>query len=455
MKFDERRWAVLFLILYKVSLDLSYHYIVPIGGYYATSVVDMNPLKVLESYIFFFLLIALAPSSTDTLGKLLLWLMILFSYIPMLTVYGMANESRLFMYATTGFWVIVCRFCPAGKQVSLKPPGEVLGRKINVSMFMGLTALALLTVVAYRGFQFLYDVRMHIPSQMSDVYDIREDWVDLGLPLHGYWFHWLACVFNPIFFAISIVRKKWIHVALIVYLQLIVSLMVGTRTYFLDLPFVLVLMWIVSRKRPLSLLAAGLAVIIIFSSFFSYLLNDWFPYNFLVRRLLCVSAELTFHYYDFFSGHHLLHLSYIFNNFFNIRGLVHDPYGVSPDLLIGETYFGMPSLAAVSGIVADGYMNFGVLGIAIWSMFLAGILRVLDKVSGGVDLRVGVAALAVPALSFSQTYMVRTLFTAGFVLALIVLYCLPRGNLSAPVGKKTYPEKRQRAHEHLLQNPVE
>jgi hypothetical protein len=450
MHFDQRRWTILFLMLYKTSLDLSYYFIVPIGGYYAISTVDPNPLKLIESYVLFILLIAVAPKDTNTLGRLLFWLLILLSYVPMLTIYALTNESRLFMYATAGFWMIVCHFYLGRKSISLKRPTEAFGRKVNLSLFGGLTALALLTVIASRGFQFLYDIRGQLPGQMSDVYDTRTDFLDLGLALHGYWFHWLACVFNPIFFAICVVRKKWIYAGIIVYLQLVASLMVGLRSYFLVLPFVLGLIWIASRQHQLSIMAAGLTAIIILGTFFSYSLYDSFPYNFLVGRLLSLPAQLSFYYYDFFSSHHFLHLSYIFKYFLNIPGLVRDPYDVSPELLIGETYFGLPDLAAVTGIVSDGYMNFGIPGIAAWGILLAIILRFLDAVSEGVDRRVGAAALAIPALSFSGTYLVRTLFTAGFILTLVVLYFLPRKNLSMDSrgGARSEDPKR------LLQEPA-
>jgi hypothetical protein len=454
MHVDKGRWAILPLILYKVSLDLSYYLIVPIGGYYAVSTVELNALKLIESYILFFLLIAVAPKDTNTLGRLLFWLLIVFSYVPMLTIYALTNESRLFMYATTCFWCTVAYFYRRGRPLFLKAPRQALGRKVNLRMFVGLIALALLTVIATRGFQFLYDIRQQLPGQMSDVYDIRTDFVDLGLPLHGYWFHWLACVFNPIFFAICVLRKKWVYVGLIVYLQLLVSLMVGARTYFLTLPFVLGLMWIVSRKHPLSILSAGLTAIIILSALYSYLLYNSFPYNILVGRLLSVPAELSFYYYDFFSSHHHLHLSYIFNDLLKIHSLVRDPYGASPDLLIGETYFGQQDLAAVSGIVADGYMNFGILGVAVWAMLLATILGVLDGVSKGVDQRVGAAALAIPALSFSGTFLVRTLFTAGFILTLVVLYFLPRKDLSMNTAAKALRKSRKRRPKLLLPRPA-
>jgi hypothetical protein len=71
-------------------------------------------------------------------------------------------------------------------------------------------------------------------------------------------------------------------------------------------------------------------------------------------------------------------------------------------------------------------MNFGFIGLALWSILLAIILKLVDSCSKHVDLMVGVAAIAAPVLTLTNSALMTNLLTHGVLIALLFLYLLPR-----------------------------
>ncbi len=171
-------------------------------------------------------------------------------------------------------------------------------------------------------------------------------------------------------------------------------------------------------------MSLGLAATIFLGLLFYYLTGDVQTFLFLTVRWLLVPAQVSFYYYDFFSTHQLIPFVYIFKYFFKISYFYDDPYDFEPAYLIGSEYFNQPELGAVGGIIADAYMNLGLIGLVIWGTALVVILKLLDSCSKEVDQRIGIAAIAMASLSLSGTYLIRTLITGGLVLSLLLLYLL-------------------------------
>lgn len=407
---------IFFLMLYKITLDLSYYFVIPNAGYYAVFVLNFNPLKLVESYFLLLFTVILLPKFSLKLSDLLIWLLVLLSYVPMLTIFAFQDQSRVFMYATTAFWLGISIINAFSPEIYLPPIKKSQAKAICLSLYALLGIISLFVIYEYMGF--------FVNMDISKIYDVRSEFVEAELPLKGYYFHWLATAFNPIFFAVYVVRKRWIFVLAIVCLQILIVSVVGLRSYLFILPFVLGLMLMVKQKSPLNVIVSGLTAMIFLGLLFYCLAGNVHPFLFLTARWLFVPAEITFYYYDFFSTHELIPFAYIFKYFLKIPYFFDYPYDVEPAYLIGSEYFGQPELGAVGGILADAYMNLGLLGLVVWGMGLVMILKLLDCCSRGVDKRIAVAALAMASLSLPGTYLVRTLITGGLLLSILVLYLL-------------------------------
>lgn len=404
-------WSLLSLLFYKLILDVSYYFVISPVWTYAKFELHFNVIKLVESYLLLLAIFIFMPKSSKKLSSITVELLILFSYIPMLTIFAFKDEVRIYMYAVTGFWITVFLllhmptiFLPSLKQAKI----------ICYSVFISLSIIALVMIYKYLGFSFNFD--------LTKVYHIRSRYVSTGVPLTGYLFTWLGYIVNPVFFAIFVQRKKWICTAIVIFIQLLLFSVTGNKSFLFALPFVVVLMWIVTRKNLLACTAIGLTAIILLGMLSYSLMHDVWISSLFTRRALLVPAQLSFFYYDFFSNNDYTFLSQhrIFRTFLDY------PYGRTPPHLIGEVYYNSPETGANNGIVADAYMNFGFIGFVLWSILLAIILRIIDSCSRGKNIKIVIGAIAMPVITLTNSALLTCLLTHGLLLALILLYLLPK-----------------------------
>lgn len=406
--------AFLSLVLFKVALDLSYYFVISPFWSYSGFVLRLNSLKLVESYLLLFIIFALMPKSVKKLSNIMVWLLILLSYIPMLTVFAFRDEVRIYMYGVTGFWILVFLLLHTPMPtVSLAPLKQA--RIIRYSIFICLTVIVFLMVYKYLGISFNFD--------LSKVYDIRSEQPLSAIPMGGYLIRWVARIINPIFFALFIIKRKWLLVGLIIFLQIWLFSVTGHKSQLFTLPFVLALMWIITRRNPLAYMGMGLVAIVLIGMLSYWLADSLMISSLFTRRILLAQAKLSFYYYDFFSQNELVYLSASRLGFF-----LDYPYHLSPAHLIGEVYFGNPEMNANTGVVGNAFMDFGFTGLALYSILLVIILKLVDTCSRRIDFRVGIAAIAMLAMSLTNGALTSVFLTGGLLLALILLYLLPKEN---------------------------
>jgi len=280
------------IVLYKAILDLSYYFVISPVWRYARFDLNFSTLKFIESFFLLSIIFILMPKSKEKLSNIMVWLLILLSYVPMLTLFAFMDQPRVYMYAVTGFWALVFLLLKL-PVVSFAPLKNSQSKIIRYSFFIGLSGIVFFLIYKYLGLSFSFD--------LTKVYDIRSRYVELGIPLAGYLFNWVAYIVNPIFFALFLTKRKWIWVGLIIFLQILLFSVTGLKAFLFALPFVLALMWIVNRKNPLAYMAIGLTGIILLGMFSYWLVDDVWISSLFTRRTLLVPAQLSFLYYDFSS----------------------------------------------------------------------------------------------------------------------------------------------------------
>ena len=403
-------WTFLSLFFFKIVLDLSCYFVVPFIWGYGGLQLHFSVAKLLESYFLLFVVFSLAPKLPKKLSDIIVWLLILLSYVPMLTLFALKDESRMFMYAVTAFWAMVFFllrlpkiFLPSLKQKKI----------IRILLFFLLITTVFLMVYNYFGFSLNFD--------FTQVYKIRSQYVEMGIPFAGYLFNWVAYIIGPALLAIFITQRRWFPAALIIALQALLFSATGNKTYFFALPFALVLMWVIVRKNPVTLIAIGLAGIVLLGMFSYWLANDVWISSLFTRRTLLVPAQLSFFYYNFFTEN-----SYVFLSHSILKPFLDYPFGLNPPHLIGEAYFENSKMGANTGIVGDAYMNFGFLGLILWGILLAVILKLIDACSDKKNIKIAIAIVAMPVISLTNSALLTNFLTHGLLLALILLYLLPK-----------------------------
>lgn len=398
------------ILLYRIVLDISYCFIISPNWSYRHFELDINSMKWFESILLLVVISILMPRSSKKLSNVMIWLLILLSYVPMLTLFALKNESRVFMYAVTAFWIVVFFLS--------RLPGLDLtkldnSRLILYILFGCLSTFAIVMVLRSSGFLINWD--------LSKVYEIRSEFSARRIPLAGYFFSWLGYILNPLFFGIFFIRKKWFYLSCVVYLQLLLFSCTGNKTFLFAFAFISGLMWVIPRKYPLAYISIGFAGVISLGILSNWLVGDLWVSGLFTRRTLLSQPMQYFFYFDFFSKNVSTFLSQhtVFNLFLDY------PYTLSPPNLIGKMYYNSPLSNANTGLVGDAYMNFGFAGLALWSIFTGLFLKIVDSCSKGIDSRIGVAAVAMPVFTMINSALMTSLITHGLALLCIVLYLLP------------------------------
>lgn len=412
LRIKKKDWNLFLVALfYKIVLDFSYFTISKLWAYYGL-IYSLNSTKLVESYLIFFVVFIFMPKNQKHLSSVMLWMFIVLSFVPFLTIYSFLDQSRAYAYAVMAFWVFII-FLIKLPSVSIVFLSKIYSRSFFYLFAFGLIASVIFLIWKYLGFT--------IGINLDKVYDIRSNYSQLKVPWSGYLFTWVAHIVNPIIFAIFLTRKKILPTIIIILLELVLFSQTGNKSYLFALPFVLVLMWIVRKKNPYVWLCAGLSGIVLSGLISYWVIGDTRMLSYFTRRTLLLPAQISFMYYEFFSANGFVFLSQhsIIPNFMDY------PYDLKPAYLIGSVYFNNSETSANSGIYGDAFMNFGYAGFVIWGIVLAIILRMIDGLSKNKDKVVLVSLVAMPVISLINSALLTCLLTHGILLSMLIMYLLP------------------------------
>lgn len=400
-------------------LDISYVVVIPPAHYYALLDPIVNPVKIVESSILLLIVVAAMPLDLRRPSTIFLWLSLLIAYVPMLCLYGVRDYSRPTIYATAAFWLTICILVRATSPPTIRLVPRRDAWRLLWALYLTMLALSLGTIAIYAGLPILSSLVSDL--NLAHAYTARAEFVDAGIPLHGYYLHWVAMIFNPLFFSLAALRRRWLACFAIFAVQLLVAAFVGMRTYFFVIPFVSGVLIVLYGRRPLEKVAAGFASIVAAGVFAYGILGNFSVYLLFTGRFLLDAAQLNFLYFDFFSRHGPVPFAYLFKFYLHLPIDLGYPYSDDPATTIGKVYYGQ-NIGAVSGSVADAFMNFGYWGLPLWAVGTVLMLILVDSLGRRVNLQLAGGMLVMSAVAMAQTFTVRVLFTTGFVWALVLLY---------------------------------
>lgn len=436
-----RRKLLTLLAVWAYMLALNWAYvreISPLFGYYGHTYVGPRPWGVtlianlLASAPVFFL-----PTRIRKPSSLILWILyavvvIPTTLVPFYSARVPADSLLLFCAVITGCLFLLTRI------TGLRPI-RLRGIELPPQLFSAGILAASLAVYGYLSLRFQLGLRI---ESLVDVYDTRASYREtLGATsgIAAYMVGWQANVINPLVIAIGLTRNRPHLVALGTIAQLVIFSFTGFKSVFFSALFLFVLLILLRGKKP-SIgfrIMAGLSTLILASVAVDTLIGGNTMTSIFVRRLLVVPGQLSGYYLDFFSEQPLARLGH------SVLSPIFDyPYSVTPPRLIGQYYFGNVDTSANAHIWADGFANFGYVGVISFSLLLGTFLWIFDSASRFTDLRVSVLLLGIPAFSLSNSALLTTLFSHGMLLALLIILLM-----SAP-----YREGREK---HSIPSRVE
>ncbi len=238
----------------------------------------------------------------------------------------------------------------------------------KVPVFNKTQALYLLLVITIIGtlpYLLIYGPLINIKNLLLiDVYETRTAMGQISNPYFGYSYSVFTKIIIPLIIIFSLELKKRIWLIVGVSYLILFYLFGAHKTVYVGL-FVVLAFYKFSYSQAVKIIMKYSSIGIVVCILLAMVQIDY-PWILSFRRIHFIPALLDICYLDFFEGKPLYWSESI------LKRLVAYPYEVPHVNLIGETYFKQPDMAANNGLIADGYMNLGSLGVLI-NIFLVSV----------------------------------------------------------------------------------
>jgi hypothetical protein len=269
-------------------------------------------------------------------------------------------------------------------------------------------------------------LQLTLPS-LEDVYGVRGEFANeeqVFGPLL-YVVPLLANVVNPVVMARGLWTRQWVWFVAGVLGQLFVFSLSGNKSAVLS-PVALLAAYLLfrSRRSPTGtacLLAAPVVALAMLAldRLTGSVNGDWV--SLIVRRFLVTPGLLTAGYVQVFDDIEKARLAHSIFGWF-----LHYPYAEEPPTLVGAAFFGDPQVHANANLLADGYANFGYLGMVVACLVLVVLLWTIDDAAVGLPLGFAAMVFLMPALALADSGILTTMLTHGFLATVLLCAVAPR-----------------------------
>ena len=422
------------MLLFKIACDLGYCKLLILDT--ATYKYDVNLIKYVNSMFWCIILFLGIRHDKRKVSTFMLYLVYLTQIIPISTIYAFSNGSA-------EYYNILCisfAFCEL--YISLMKRDSVDIKRNPIVSFAMTVIFYLVTI-----FLLVYIYRANgapslIALDIYDVYELRSSGLFYVSKYMSYVLRWVVASILPFLIAQKICDKKYFTVALLIVIIFIVYLYSGQKSYLFSIPLICICsLWARRKNFYYEIFTVGSIsfFILVLLACYSMFYRDFFikVYSLLGRRILMVSANNKFAYYDFFSNNPKMGFGGIIP-----RWLINIPnYYENIDYthIISKIYYGKPEMSSNTGFLAEGFMRFGHLGTVFILFLFSMILKLMDKLQNKAGYTLVVGAFVYSVLALTDTYLLESLIFGTWMIPLIILL------VYIPVKNKTYSKFLKRS----------
>ena len=224
---------------------------------------------------------------------------------------------------------------------------------------------------------------------------------------------------DPFLIAYGLVARRKLPLAAGIAGQLILFSVIGAKSVLFSTLFIAIVFFLLRWFRNSFSLALGgvLISVVLLSAGADYLSNGIFLSSITTRRTLLDPGLLTGFYYEHYSENEQAGLAYHFAN--------PGESVPAPSYEIGLVYFGDEHVDANANLWAEGYADFGLAGIAGFTLLLGAMVWFYDSVSLRQNRILAIVVFAMQAFSFSNSAPLTTLITHGGLMSALLLWAAP------------------------------
>lgn len=404
--------AIIFLFIERGVLDIAVS--ANVLGIFSpyTLILNPNPILWWPSMFALILVAVCLPRVRLQPSSLIVWLFVAILYVPLTSIYWLTNGSAEWLWINTGFWV--------GVNVLLRmrlPRIKIHGADFPVwILYLLISALIIvIAVTAYRAGTLSFNIGL------GSSYDIRNKYYGLGVSGIAYLTNALGLVVIPLVTLRGLEKRSFTVFLYGLVLAAFLYSFAGQKGYLFAPILALGFFFLDGRRARYLILTAGVAVLLT-ASWLVYLVSGsvW-PIGLVMNRALVLPAVISFYYFDYFSKVPPLLLSHG-----TLGALFETQTTLAPAYIIGKHYFHDVHNDANTGLIADAYMNFGIVGVAVTAVLFCLLLVFLD----GYYIRFKPAyfygLFAMPVLFMINGPLPTVVLTGGLAFALIIAWIMAK-----------------------------
>ncbi len=347
-------FLLLFLYHYKIK---TYYYWRYIAYYLQDASLDFSILRLLLSIVIFYSnLRVLKKLDFNRFSFAIIYLFFLLATIPSLIAFTSKNmySFELLFYHQLFFWSLVYF-----SKVKIN-----LGNVPSFNKKQGLVILFFVIIVGTLPYLIVLGPHINLKNLfLIDLYETRAVMASKSNPYFAYLYSPFTKIIIPLFIVFALEQKKWALMMVGVFYLLLFFLFGGHKTIYLGLA-VLLIFYRYSYYQIINNLLKIFIFLMLLALVLAIFNNDML-WILLFRRVHFIPTLLDICYLDFFHNNYLYYAE-------TLPDIISkSPYEVNHVNIIGKYYFNNIEMAANNGLISDGYMNFGFIGVIIHILIIS------------------------------------------------------------------------------------
>lgn len=363
--------TTMFIILINMILEAYYLLFLSENFNYIGFKLDFSIVKYTESKILFLIFIIMSGrlfKNSQFLYSVFI-LLLLFFFIPNSIMFGFMNHIRGPLYSISLLLFLFLNV--ATIKLPVRP--IYLPRKTKYFLAGGIALILLIPILLNFGFKFNINTLF-----LRDIYETRDIFSARISKLENYFYNWEAKTIIPVVLVFFLISKKYFFSIASFFILIYLYVISGNKAVYMT-TLVTLFFYFLGNKYVYKI-QYFLFFLICF--FLIIPIVDVFVFDtvlfrgVLVMRPVFFPALLNYCYFDFFESTKLFFSeNAIFNLFFQ------SPLDTKSAYKISEVYFNTSEMYANNGIISDGFMNLGYLGVFFLSALFGLIFMFFNSLS--------------------------------------------------------------------------
>jgi hypothetical protein len=245
-------------------------------------------------------------------------------------------------------------------------------KKIEIKQSVKL--LTFIVVVGIVPFIILYSPHLNLKNLLlSEIYVTRALMAENISNIYtDYTYSWFNKFIIPCLLVFALYLKNRTTIIICTFSLIFLYLCGAHKAVFIGLIFTF-LLYRYDYLKKINYLIKVVIVIALFSIVTSVFFNNDFLMNISIRRAVLLPGLLDVLYFDFFENDYMYWSE-------SLNGLFREyPFDYEHSYIIGKRYFNDITWGANNGIVSDGFMNLGMIGVFINILFVSIYVSVLNQ----------------------------------------------------------------------------